>query len=261
MSALAAMQRRFVANLDVEDDAAARSALIPDLVDRGRLPVDAQVAIYRNNSKTARINVLKQVYPVCLAILGERCFRALARDHVYAHPSLKPDLNHYGDDFPQTLRRFLAGLDEAKQSDFDGMQYLPDLACFECLWHGLHFCADDPCFCAQAFARDAATNPGGIRLIPSHALRLFQSPWPIHALWSAHRGGGSVPTAPSESDRLVLWRAGFEPRVERVDRAMFELLAAVLAGATVETLGNADSGSRLGECLIRGWIVGHRAAD
>lgn len=261
MKELAVIQQRFTANLETESNTesnrAALTAFAPDLVEDGRLTAEARVAIYRNNTEAARINALKQIYPVCLAILGERCFRGLARDHIYAYPSYNPDLNHYGQDFPQTLSRFLDGLDRSRRTDFDGMAYLPDLARLEWLWHGLHYCADDPVFNAQAFASDAAANPDNIRLIPSHALCLFESPWPIYALWRAHRECGDAPTAAGNGDRLALWRAGFKPHAEQLDNVMFELLSALLAGATLAALSNAGQGTRLGECITRGWIVGH----
>ena len=263
MKELVAIQQRFAANLETpsntESNQAALIAFAPDLIDDGRLTAEARVAIYRNNTEAARINALKQIYPVCLAILGERCFQGLARDHLYAYPSYNPDLNHYGQDFPQTLSQFLSGLDRSRRNDFDGMAYLPDLARFESLWHGLHYRADDPTFDAQAFASDAAANPDNIRLIPSHALCLFESSWPIHALWRAHRESGEASIAAGDGDRLALWRAGFEPHAEQVDNAMFELLSALLTGATLAALSNADQGTRLGECITRGWIVGHQA--
>ena len=259
MSEFAAIQARFAANLDVESDQTALTAFAPDLVEDGRLTAEARIAIYRNNTKTVRINALKQIYPVCLAILGERCFRGLARDHIYAHPSYSSDLNHYGEEFSQSLNRFLHGLDSARRTDFEGMTYLPDLARFEWLWHGIHYCQNDPTFDAQAFASDAATNPTNIRLIPSFTLRIFESPWPIYALWRAHREGNDAPTNIGNGDRLVLWRAGFEPCVEQVDDTMFEILSALFAGTMLEALSNANQHLRLGECITRGWIVGHEA--
>lgn len=259
MNDFAAIQQRFAANLDAESDQSALTAFASDLVQDERLTSEARIAIYRNNTKAVRINALKQIYPVCHAILGERCFRSLARDHIYAHPSYSSDLNYYGHEFPQTLNRFLHGLECNRRTNFEGMAYLPDLARFEWLWHGLHYCQDDPTFNAQTFASDAAINPANIRLIPSHALRIFESPWPIHALWHAHREGVAASANIGDGDRLVLWRAGFEPCIEQVDETMFELLTALLADAKLEALSNADQGIRLGKCITRGWIVGHQA--
>ena len=87
MNEFAAIQERFAANLDVESDQLALTAFASDLVEDGRLTSEARIAIYRNNTKAVRINALKQIYPICLAILGERCFRSFVRDHSYTHPS------------------------------------------------------------------------------------------------------------------------------------------------------------------------------
>ena len=41
---------------------------------------------------------------------------------------------------------------------FEGLDYLPDLARLEWLWHGLYYAEDDPAFDARLFAQDFARN-------------------------------------------------------------------------------------------------------
>lgn len=258
MKSLAAIQHRFAASLEGRVDALACDAFAEDINDDGRMSPRERISIYQSSSRFAAINALEQVYPVCLKILGERCFQGLARQHSDIHPSTDPDLNVYGREFPNTLGAFLQALDSRQRQDFAGMDYLPELARFEWLWNALYYGENDPLFDAVAFARDAAVDPASIRLVASHSLRLFASQWPVYALWQAQRSGFEPELEAGAGDRLVLSRRGFEAQAEAVEPAMFELLSALLRGERLEQLSEMAGGDQLAACISRGWICGHR---
>lgn len=250
---LAEIQSLFAASLDAPHPPPAEARFTALLERGGGRSAARRVGVYRDGSGAARMNALEAIYPVCRAVVGERCFRALARDHVYAVPSRRSDLNHYGEQFPERLAHALA------LPDFVGLEYLPDLARLEWHWHGLYYAPDDPVFDAQAFARDAARDADTIRFRVSASLRLLASPWPVADLWKKHRAQDvSGPLEIGEGDRLALWRQGLDCRLEPVDADLFALLQAMAQGRCLGAMG--ASGlcvERLGEALAQGWIVAH----
>ncbi|MDZ7753890.1 MAG: DNA-binding domain-containing protein [Gammaproteobacteria bacterium] len=256
MPELAVTLELFTRALDGDDEAAAAFGHL--VAERPPLTAAQRLAVYGDSSRAARIRALEQVYPVCGAVLGERCLRALARDHVLACPSRHPDLERFGADFDETLATFL---EQRAGPAFSGMAYLPDLARLEWLWHLIHDGADDPGFDGPGFLRAAADAPERIVLRPSHSLRLFASPWPVHGLWR-RRG------LPSEGeqdtvgpDRVVLWRRGLERHAEAVDDATFELLQQLVAGATLEELAATAPQELLAHAVATGWVAGYEMRD
>jgi len=252
MPELAATLDLFTRALDGDDEAAA--AFEGLVAERPPLTAAQRLAVYGDSSRAARIRALEQVFPVCRAVLGERCLRALAREHVLAHPCRHPDVARFGEGFDETLAAFLA---DRAGSTFAGMTYLPDLARLEWLWHDIRDVADDPGFDAPAFLRAAADAPQRICLRPSHSLRLFASPWPVHELWQRH----GVPSDDGRDsvgpDRVVLWRRGFERHAEAVDDATFAMLQQMVAGVTLEELAATAAQELLARSVASGWVAGY----
>ena len=251
---LSEAQAQFAAALDAPLSDAAARRFAQCIKTRGGISNLQRLQIYRDGTKAARMNALKAIYPICLAIVGERCFKGLARDFIVETPSRWPDLNRYGEDFARFLQPVSAW------PAFTGLEYLPDLARLEWLWHGLYYAGDDPDFDAQAFARDAADDADGIAFQVSASLRLYESPWPVAEVWERHRERRDLQELRiGKGDRLVLWRHVLDCRMQRVDADLFRLMRAVSDGGRLGEMGRAGVAvDRLGEALSQGWIVGHR---
>lgn len=257
-------QARFAAalarDLDHPDTAAARADFLAEVRDAGRIGARAGLAIYRNNIKAARLRALETMHPVCVMVLGQSAFRAFARDFIDAHPSTDPDLNADGEGLASHLDAALAerARAEFEGAAFDGLGYLPDLARLEWQHHALHFVADDPSPDPGALhAQLANTDPARLTLIPSTSLRAFRSPWPVYALWRAHREGTPLP-ARIEADHLALWRAPDGVRIQALDPDAHALLVHLLGGASLAMLVAQTAATQLGDWLTRGWVVGAR---
>lgn len=67
---------------------------------------DERMQIYRNNFIISLSEVLEATYPMLNALLGEECFKQVARQHVLDSPLEYGDVSHYGEHFDQTLERF-----------------------------------------------------------------------------------------------------------------------------------------------------------
>ncbi|MGR5238298.1 HvfC/BufC N-terminal domain-containing protein [Vibrio alfacsensis] len=84
---------------------------------------DERMQIYRNNFIISLSDVLLATYPMVEVLLGEECFRQIARQHVLSHPLEEGNVVHYGDGFQETILQFNQVIAQAP--------YCPDVARFE----------------------------------------------------------------------------------------------------------------------------------
>jgi hypothetical protein len=120
---------------------------------------------------------LKNIYPVCLRLVGEDFFDALAQTYIRENPSVFVDLNDYGKNFPECIFHF-----EAAQS----LPYLADTASLEWAWHSVYNAADGSDFSFEKFADAAALKPDKVIFQLSPGSSLLKSHFPIHAIWEAN---------------------------------------------------------------------------
>jgi hypothetical protein len=94
-----------------------RTAFVAALLDRGRAipgdlrspsgsPAGRRFDVYRNNVFVGLIEALERRYPVCMTLVGEDFFRAMARVYVELSPPRSPVLLTYGNDFAEFVETF-----------------------------------------------------------------------------------------------------------------------------------------------------------
>lgn len=207
--------------------------------------------VYRGSSRGGRQQALDGVFPVCRQLLGDACFDGLAREFVRRHPSRQPDLNRFGQEFPGFISTVIR-----EQPAFSGLPWLPDISFLEWLQHSLYYRANDP---PSNLALLSGANSANIRLFPSRQLAWMHSVWPVHRIWQAHQhteqpGGIEVETG---DWFIVVERIDFQAHLGTTDSELWYLLEACQGGVSIEGLAadpNAEV-ARLGELLLRGWII------
>ena len=151
--------------------AGATDYVVPD-----GLAAQARLAIYRNTANSTLLKALQLSYPAVQALVGEEFFEGAARLFIEQCPPSNAQLDTYGATFPD----FLAQMPEAASLD-----YLPDTARLE--WtvsEVLHAPDAKP----LDLLRLGRLNDGGLKsvqLLPNPAVRLFQSDFPVDAIWRA----------------------------------------------------------------------------
>lgn len=83
-----------------------------------------KLSIYRNTSRMALINALKETYPVCERLVGSLFFFNMAAYYVNLHPSQSYSLNDYGESFALFIQDF---------PPVQSLPYLSDVAHLEWL--------------------------------------------------------------------------------------------------------------------------------
>lgn len=185
--------------------------------------------VYQSNGHALAQRALGSAYPVVSQLLGDDSFAALAQAFWHAHPPQRGDVAQWGGALPAFLQASAQLADEP---------YLPDVARVEWLLHG------------SATAPDAAMDLPSLRLLteadPAQiALRLSPgtavvcSTHPVASIVLAHTTG--APTLEEAGRRLahgwpentLVWRQGFKPCVREALAGEAELVAALLAGASL----------------------------
>jgi hypothetical protein len=152
-------------------------------------------AIYRNNVVVGLIDALSERFPVCLRLVGDEFFRAMAQRYVRVSQPRAPMLFEYGEDFAD----FVAGFEPARE-----LPYLPDVARLEYAMGRAYHAAD-----ATPLALDF------VRSLPGHRLAL--------ATASFHP---STQVVPSNYPIVSIWRANMAPdppqtvRLDHVEDAL-----------------------------------------
>lgn len=267
------LQNLFTAGL-ISDEGS--QALLDQLAITGQVLPDEALSIYRSSSRAACINALKQVYPVCHALLGERSFRALSRDYLTLRPSSGADLNQYGEAFPEILMAFVAGLDKQTAGALPGgLAYLPDLARLEWAWQRSYFATTAPAgewmsFAAPEFVTLSEQSAQVLMFVLDPTLTTLSSDWPIQTIWDAHHQADPEPelsevdvsTALQQRACLLVRRRGFTPEVVSISDAFFELLNRVQSNdpnrGSLAALAESGFDRILATAVQKAWIVGFR---
>ena len=224
-----------------------------------QLTPETAIAIYRNNHTGALTRSLAAAFPVCRRILGEDCFNGIARKYVDLSPSRLPDLNRYGDSFPDFL-----GAWTTARTAFAEFTYLEDLARLEWYWHIAYYQEDDEPFDFTAFAKTSPSHMDRIRLRVSHALSLLKSDYPVFEIWKINRDGEEADEVQAHElpQHLVVYRRNDYPGIEVVSAEIYSLLQNCRRGKTLAELseqvktGEDRIVELLPELVRKTWITG-----
>jgi len=254
---LAEVQRLLMDGIHPHSMPPARDAAGKLLAESGSLSAADRFFIYRNNITGARVRALGAIYPVCREIVGEDCFQGMAKSFAWQSPDRSEDLNVYGEAFGE----FLADQVRTREA-FSELPYLPELACLEWYWHAAYYAPDDAPFPAAGLATLTPEDIEHINFPLSASLGLMETGFPVLEIWRRHREKEDVSSvdALGETEYLCIYREGYEPHVERIDKARYALLDACGEGLCLARLAERAGvqerlATLLPEMIARGWVV------
>jgi len=215
---------------------------------------EEQLDIYRNSVHGKLTRALREIYPVCLRLVGEDFFAAMAADFVRTYPSRSPNLGDYGKEFAA----FIAGFEPAS-----GLPYLPDVARLELAWHRAFNAADDEPIDIHALDKVAEAARDRIVFRLPVSATLIASAFPTHRIWVANQddaGDDEVIDIDEGGVQLIVWRQGFDMRIDPLNDSQWQFLCAVDAGRRFSDLFEEsmaeDVVDLLPRCVARGWLAG-----
>lgn len=202
----------------------------------GRIPIEAGLRIYRNTIFAKLGDALSELYPVVKLLVGDGFFAYTAHEFVRAHPPRAPVMAEYGQAFPSFLANFSPAVD---------LPYLADVARLELTRHQALNAADRRPLGPDAFGEIPPLRLGDIVLSLHPSLKFLHSPYPVDAIWDAHRGE-RLPdreiALPERSAWLLIARTESAVSVLSVEPAAYEFVRALDFGLTLgEAYANTDA--------------------
>ena len=168
---------------DFDQSAFVRALLDPELPPPNEFetpngfPPERRFAVYRNNVCVGLVDALAERFPICLQVVGDEFFRAMAQCYVRAFPPRSPMLFEYGDGFATFVSEFEPARDLA---------YLPDVARLEYAVGQAYHAADAaplPLDFLRTLPHDRLDRATAV-LHPS--MHVIASKHPIVSIWRWH---------------------------------------------------------------------------
>jgi hypothetical protein len=174
--------------------------------------------IYRSSIFGGLLKSLTDIYPVCKTLVGDLFFDAMTLAYIRRTPSRQPDLNHYGDDFPEFISEFRPASE---------LPYLPDMARLEWAWHRAYWAADHRPLDPGSIASMPEEQQGEIvfRLPPSATL--LESNYPLLHIRNVALDETEDKLVDLDQEnglRLMIWREDLELRMAPLTNAEWQLL-------------------------------------
>lgn len=203
----------------------------------------ARLAVYRNNARETYRKTLAATYPVVRRLVGEQCFRGLARSYSHDFPSRSGDLARYGAELPLLLEIYYRDT---------AFAYLADVARLEWACAEAETSADGVPFDLLQLKSVPAGDCERLRFALRATVRLLSSRFPIFSIWEAHQQDEveALPLGRGAEHVLVTRRRGVQ--VYRLDAGTFAFARSLADGdslAEAAAAGEAAPGFLLDEAL------------
>lgn len=155
----------------------------------------ARLEVYRNNARETFHKTLAVTYPVVKRLVGEPCFRSLARSYMRDFPSRSGNLERYGAELATLLDVFYRDT---------GFAYLADVARLEYACAEADIAADSRPLDWLALAGATDELYAGVRFTLRGPVRLVSSLFPVLSIWEANQAEDVRPVALSAGAEHVL---------------------------------------------------------
>jgi len=197
-------------------------ALVAGAVDRPR----ARLAVYRNNARVTFEKALTTTYPVVQRLVGEPCFRGLARELARDFPSRSGDLGRFGAELSALLEIYY------RDTTFE---YLADVARLEWAYAEAETAADAAPLDLRALGEVEPDDYSQLRFVLHPSSRFVTSRYPVLSIWEAHQADDVRPVAlGAGAEHVLLLRSTPEVRLHGLDTGTFAFARSLADGETLE---------------------------
>jgi hypothetical protein len=222
------------------------------IVSTKTLSAKKRLSIYRESIFSQMILALEEVFPVCVKLVGKKCFYALARK--YAEKYFSADnLNVYGERFADFIRT-IAPLSEQ-------LPYLPEVAVFE-------YAMNEGFYAKTSKPFDVKTVEVSESLVFSltSGATLLDLHFPIYKIWSENQKPESEQSTinlDEGGEKLLVFRKGMEMQVAELSVLQWDFLQQVKAGKNfvaicecfIEHGASKAVSEILQEAVLNAWII------
>jgi len=230
MIELSQLQQHFFTRVIADNELAKQSDafLEPYIVPKNQFSASQQLQIYRDSIFGSLVTALSQIYPVIKKVLGDDFFDAMACRYLQKEHSQSPDLGDYGLSFPT----FIASFSPAKD-----LVYLSDLAQLEWFWHRAFHGQDDQALNLPVLTQLSEEQQSQILFRLPYGATLLTSDFAIEKIWQFNQDdyqGESEISLDHDNHYLIIWRSGFEMRIDSLSKEQWQLLTLLNKKQTFE---------------------------
>ena len=185
----------------------------------------ARLGVYRNNARENFHKTLAVTYPVVRRLVGELCFRGLARTYLRDFPSRSGDLGRFGAELPTLLDIYY------RDTAFG---YLADVARLEWVVAEAETAGDARPFDLLQLAGVPADDCAELRFAMRGPVRLVSSLFPVFTIWEANQSTDvrAVELGQGPEHVLVTRRAG-GVQLYRLDTSTFAFARSLADGESL----------------------------
>ncbi len=188
--------------------------------------VEAGLAIYRNNVRSALTCALGAKFPVVEKLVGDGFFKFLTHEYFHEHPPSSQLIMRYGDVLPE----FLEGFEPARN-----IPYLADVARFEIAWLDAYHAPDADPLATDTVIAAAGDDPGRLRLVLHPSLRLLASPYPVASIWRHNKAHADPPKISVEgSEQVIIVRPSRNVIVSTLSSGEFAAMKRISKGDRID---------------------------
>ena len=187
-------------------------------------------AVYRNNVTAGLVEATLEGFPSLRGHLGERYFRAMAREFVRAHPPDSPVLARYGEALPGFVETF---------PPLARWPWLGDVARVELARRRASDAADERPTAADTLLGTGADALETLVPRPHPSLRLVRSRAPALTLWRAGLGEARPGPHDAAAEDVAVVRPAMRVREHRLPPGGHAFLARMDGRATLGDAGRA----------------------
>jgi hypothetical protein len=182
----------------------------------------AGLGVYRNNARETFHKTLVATYPVVRRLVGDLCFRGLARSYMREFPSRSGDLGRFGAELPTLLT--ICYRDTR-------YEYLSDVARLEWACAEAETAADGVAFDPVLLADVQVGEYGELRFMLRAPVRLVGSRYPVLSIWEANQADDVTPVALGlGAEHALVTRSNGGVRVHRLDVGTFAFARSLADG-------------------------------
>lgn len=225
---------------DFDQDAFVRALLDTELPPPNELEIpggfapERRFAVYRNNVCVGLVDALAERFPICVQLVGDEFFRAMAQCYVRAFPPRSPMLFEYGDEFAT----FVSEFEPARE-----LPYLPDVARLEYAVGAAYHAADAaplPLDLIRALPLDRLEGATAALHPSTHVIA---SKHPIVSIWRWHNSDEKMrPLELGRGEEALVVRPDLAISVSTLPSGGSAFVDALRSGGTFGKAVNAATG-------------------
>lgn len=207
MLSLNELQREFIKGLRSESNE------ILKMICSNQLSSHDHLEIYRKSVMGSFQKVLKEIYPVCLKLVGEEFFIAMINIYIEKTVSTSTDIGNVGRNFSDFVANFAPS---------ESLPYLSDVAKLEWAMHSIFSAPDSPRFDFEKLHRCIQTSEGEIIFILPSGSHLLSSSYPVHRIWEMNQenytGDQTITLEQNMVYYFLVWKDNLHMRIDQLTR-------------------------------------------